>query len=222
MNFPDNLLPQALLWAGDAAALLLLAGALLTAPWRRLARIDLLNVWLGMCVGLMLIWGIKTGIKPGLNFHLLGATLMTLMFGSRLALLGLAIVLLGVTLSGASGWDSYAINLLSMGALPVLFSHWLYVLAERHLPNHLFVYIFLDAFIGAALAMSLSGVAATLLLVITGVYPYAYLAEHYLPYFMLMSWSEAMLTGMAITLMTAFRPQWLLTFDDFRYLGRKS
>jgi uncharacterized membrane protein len=222
MNFPDNLLPHAMLWTGNALALLLMVVAVCTAPWKRLAQVDLLNVWLGMCVGLMLIWSIKTGIKPGLNFHLLGATLMTLMFGPQLAMIGLALVLLAVTLAGMSGWSSYALNLLLMGALPVLLSHRLYVLAERNLPHHLFVYILLDAFFGAALAMALSGLTSTLLLAFSRTYPYGYLTDNYLPYYILMSWSEALLTGMAVTLMTAFRPHWLSTFDDLRYLGRKS
>jgi len=221
MNFPDHLLPPALLWIGGALAFLLLAGAVRSAPWRRLAQVDLLNVWLGMCVGLMLAWSVKAGIRPGLNFHLLGATLLTLMFGPQLALIGLVIVLLGVTLSGASGWDSFALNLLLMGALPVLFSHRLYILADRKLPNHLFVYIFVDAFLGAALVMLAYGVVVTLLLAVSGVYPYAYLTQNYLPYYILLAWSEAMLTGMAITLMTAFRPNWLTTFSDSKYLGRK-
>ena len=30
--------------------------------------------------------------------------------------------------------------------------------------------------------------------------------------------SEAVLTGMAVTLMAAYRPSWLVTFDDQRYL----
>lgn len=221
MNFPDHLLPDALLWSCDGLVLLLIGVAARSAPWRRLAQVELLNVWLGACVALMLVWNIKTGIKPGLNFHLLGATLMTLMFGPQLALIGLAIVLIGVTLAGASGWDSFAFNLLLMGTLPVLFSHRLFTLADRKLPNHLFVYIFIDAFLGAALTIVLYGLASVLLLALAGAYRSAYLMHDYLPYYILLAWSEAMLTGMAVTLMTAFRPQWLCTFDDVRYLGRK-
>jgi uncharacterized membrane protein len=35
-----------------------------------------------------------------------------------------------------------------------------------------------------------------------------------------MAWSEAVTTGMAITLMVVYRPQWVSTFDDKAYLGR--
>lgn len=221
MNFPDHFLPSAVAWVSIAVTVLLFGYATLRAPWRRLGQDELLHVWLGMCVALMALWSIKTGIKPGLSFHLLGATLLTLMFGPWLALVGLALVLAGVTLAGHAGWDSYAANLLLMAALPILFSHALYTFIDRKLPNHLFVYIFVDAFAGAAAAIVLSGLAASLLLALCGIYASAYLTENYLPYYILMGWSEAMLTGMAITLMTAFRPAWLATFDDARYLKRK-
>lgn len=221
MNFPDQLLPPAILWVSALCALPLLARAAVKAPWRQLNQDNLLNVWLGMCVAVMVLWSIKTGVKPGLNFHLLGATLMTLMFGARLALVGLAVVLCGVTLAGHAGWSSFGINLLLTAALPVFASHLLFTLADRKLPNHLFIYIFIDAFAGSALAIVLTGATASLVLAWSGVYGGSYLTANYLPYYILIGWSEAMMTGMVVTLMAAFRPQWLMTFDDDRYLRNK-
>lgn len=221
MNFPDLLLPTAWYWTGSALLVPLLAWALRTAPWRRLKDASQLNLWLGACVVLMALWSIKTGIKPGLNFHLLGATAMTLMFGPQMAILGIMIVLTAVTLAGMSGWQGYGWNALIMGAVPVAVSYGMYWLADRKLPNHLFVYIFLNAFFGGALAMAATGLVATLLLLWSGVYPAAYLFHDYLPYFILMAWSEAVSTGMAITMMVVYTPQWVGTFDDARYLRHK-
>jgi len=221
MNFPDQLLPGSMLWTSNVLALVLLAFAVWTAPWKRLVRDDVLNILLGMCVGLMGIWSIKTGIRPGLNFHLLGATLLTLMFGARLAMVGLAVVLLGVTLAGMAGWTALGVNWLITGMLPVTLSYLLYATVDRKLPNHLFVYIFVSAFIGAGLVIFLTGLMTTLLLVLSGTYASTYLTQNYLPYYILIGWSEAMLTGMAVTLMAAFRPAWLSTFSDVRYLKTK-
>lgn len=221
MNFPDQLLPASLLWSSNALALALLSLVVWRAPWKRLIQHETLNVWLGMCVGLLLLWSIKTGIRPGLNFHLLGATLLTLMFGARLAMLGLAAVLLGATLSGMAGWGSLGVNWLISGVLPVTLSYLLFATVDRKLPNHLFVYIFVNAFIGAGLVVVLTGLATTFLLILSGTYPSEYLTQNYLPYYLLMGWSEAMLTGMGVTLMTAFRPIWLCTFSDVRYLKTK-
>jgi uncharacterized membrane protein len=221
MNFPDQLLPTSLVWVSDVMAFLLLSIAAWTAPWKRLVRDDVANVWLGMCVGLMLLWSIKTGIRPGLDFHLLGATLMTLMFGARLAMVGQAIVMVGITLAGMAGWSVLGANWMLTGVLPVFLSYLIYAIVDRKLPNHLFVYIFLNAFIGAGVVVLITGLAATVLLGLSGVYAGAYLTQNYLPYFILMGWSEAMLTGMAVTMMTVFRPAWLVTFSDLRYLKSK-
>ena len=121
---------------------LVLAWALLTAPWPRLKDNLQQNVWLGACVALMVLWSIKTGIRPGLNFHLLGATVFTLMFGPWLAIVGLGVVLLGVTAYGLSGWESFSVNGLLMDVLPVMTSYLVYRLVDSKLPNHFFVYIF--------------------------------------------------------------------------------
>jgi uncharacterized membrane protein len=36
-----------------------------------------------------------------------------------------------------------------------------------------------------------------------------------------MSWAEALLTGMVMTMMVIYRPDWVVTFDDARYLENK-
>ena len=218
MNFPDSLLPAALLWTANGLALALMAFAWRQAPWGRLKNPSLLNACMGAAVVLMLVWSIKAGVRPGLNFHLLGGTMLTLMFGPWLALGVLALTLLGVTASGAAGWASLGINFLLMAALPVLLSHAIFRLADTRLPNHLFVYLFVNAFFGAGLAMAACGLAAVTVLSIAGPYSGGYLDTQYLPYFILMGWSEAMLTGMLMTLMVVYRPDWVCTFSDERYL----
>lgn len=221
MNLPDHLLPETWYWGGHVAFALVLAWALLTAPWPRLKDNLQQHVWLGACVALMALWSVKTGIRPGLNFHLLGATVTALMFRAQLAILAATVATVAITLAAGGGWHSLSLNALTMGALPVLLSYGLYRLVDRRLPNHLFIYIFVNAFLGAALAMAATGLASTLTLYLSGAYPLEYLKAHYLPYYILMGWSEAISTGMAITLMVIYRPEWVATFDDKRYLDGK-
>ena len=221
MNFPDILLPSTLLWVANGLALGVIVLAVRLAPWRMLQRPGLQNLCMGAAVALMLVWSIKAGVRPGLDFHLLGGTLLTLMFGPWLALAVLAIVLLAVTISGAAGWGSLGINFLLMATLPVLLSHVIFRIADSRLPNHLFVYIFVNAFLGAGLAMVSCGLAAVTVLSSAGAYSSNYLGTQYLPYFILMGWSEAMLTGMLITLLVVYRPDWVATFNDERYLKTK-
>ena len=221
MNFPDALLPQAWYWLGWLVFVPWLVRAAFHAPWNRLKDPVLLNAWLGTIVCLTLLWQITAGIQPGLNFHFLGATLFTLMAGPRLALVGLALVLAAVTTWGGSGWQSFGLNGLTMAAIPVALSYALYRLIESRLPNNFFVYVFLTAFAGAGVAVAAVGLATTSLLAGAGAYPSGQLFELYLPYYLLLAWSEALFTGMTITLFVVYKPEWVATFDDQRYLRNK-
>ena len=221
MNLPDTLLGEEWYWAAWAVWLPLFARSLLKAPWGRLRESEQLNVWLGMIVLLTVIWSLKAGVKPGLSMHLLGATVFTLSFGPHLAFVGLSLVLLGITLNGAGGFLAYAINALLMAGVSVWLSQAMYRLVVRFLPRHFFVYIFVNGFFAAALTVIGVGMVATLLLVVAGAYPLDYLVAEYLPYFLLLGFSEAWLSGMVMTLFVVYRPAWVGTFDDASYLANK-
>lgn len=220
MNFPDTLFPDSLLWACNAILAFMLYKIIRHAPWKRISPPHLQHVFLGTLIGIMLVWSIKAGIKPGLNFHMLGATLLTLMFGPSLALIGLLSVLVIISAFGHAGLIALGLNFLVMAFIPVLVSHYLFKWVDKKLPNHFFIFVLINSFFGAAIAMVLSGSLATFVLAQSGVYTVSYLYSNYLLYFILMGWSEAFMTGMAITLMVVYRPQWVCTFDDKRYLNR--
>lgn len=208
-------------WAAWAVWLPLLARSVRRAPWAKLKASDQLNLWLGTIVILVLIWSLKAGVKPGLSLHLLGATLFTLCLGPDLAFVGLSLVSVGVTLNSADGWLSLALNSLSTAGVGVGASWAIFRLIERWLPKHLFVYLFFGAFFASALTVLAVGAAIALVLVMTGVYSVDYMLGEYLPYFLLLGFSEAWLTGMLMTLMVVYRPDWVVTFDDSRYLADK-
>ena len=94
-------------------------------------------------------------------------------------------------------------------------------LVLRLLPRHFFVYVFINGFFAAALTVFGVGLAATLLLGIARAYEWEYLATEYLPYFILLGFSEAWLSGMLVTLFAVYRPDWIVTFDDSSYLTNK-
>jgi uncharacterized membrane protein len=221
VNFPANLFPPAWSWLALVLHFVLLAAAMRLAPWRRMKDQVRLNVWLGAVVSLMLLWNIHTGILPGLGFHLLGASAGTLILGPPLAYLTITLVILGNALAGNLDLWSTPMNALVMGAVPIAVTLGVLRIVERWLPNHFFVYIFAAAFFGPALAMLATGLAATLLLGMSGVYPFTYLLSEYLPWFVLMAWAEAFITGAALTLMVVYLPRGVATFDDSRYLRNK-
>ncbi len=89
LHIPAQLMPSFVLWLTN----ILFVGILLFAAIKVEFR-QLLNnkpgqhVYFGAMVMLLLLWGLKAGVSPGLGFHHLGATLFTLMFGWPLAVFG--------------------------------------------------------------------------------------------------------------------------------------
>ncbi len=221
MNLTDNLLGEGWYWVAWAIWVPLFARCIWRAPWKRLGDSEQLNVWLGMVVLLTLVWSLKAGVKPGLALHLVGATVFTLSFGPALAFIGLCVVTAGVTLNGAAGYFAYAANALLLAGAGVAISQALYRLICRLLPANFFIYIFINAFLGAALTIQGLGLLVTMLLAVAGAYSWEYLFAEYFPYFLLLGFSEAWLSGMLMTLFVVYRPQWVATFDDERYLTDK-
>ena len=83
--------------------------------------------------------------------------------------------------------------------------------------NNFFIYIFGAAFFGGAAAMAAAGVFTAALLSMHT--PEALPADAPLTAVLLMlGFAEATLTGMLATLMAVYRPRWLATFSDERYL----
>lgn len=221
MNLTDNLLGNGWYWAAWAVWVPLFVRSVWRSPWRRLADSTQLNVWLGMIVVLTLVWSLKAGVKPGLDLHMLGATLFTLSFGPHLAFVGLCLVAAGITLNGAADLFPFAANALMTAGIGVGLSQLCYRVFSRIFPRHFFVYIFANGFFGAALTIIGVGLCSTLLLAVAGAYQFEYLMGEYLPYFLLLAFSEAWLSGMVITLFVVYRPDWVGTFEDSRYLAGK-
>ncbi len=213
-------IPPALSWSTLVAALICLLVAIRYAPWRRLAARDLQHVYLGAMVVVLLLWSMRAGLSIGLAIHLLGMTALTLMWGWALALVAAAGVCLGLLLAGIEDLPLIGLEYLCAGMVPVLVSWLVFRQTERRLPNHLFVYLFVTVFAGAALATVAGSLLRAALLGLTGVHDQARLIQEYLALLPLFALPEALLNGFIMTLLVVYRPHWVLTFDDRRYLGR--
>jgi len=218
MNLSTELFPPAWHVVALVLSMAVLGWCWRTAPWADIRQGRRIHVLLGVAVLLMPLWTMKAGIKPGLDLHILGAMAATLTLGPQLAIVALGLTLLGVTINGALPWLAWPINFLLMVAWPVLVAQLIHRLVERHLPPHVFVYLFVGGFFGAAITVMMQGLLSSLALALAGAYALDYLAGNYLPYFLLLGFSEAWLSGMAMTLMVIYRPHWVATFDDRRYL----
>jgi uncharacterized membrane protein len=222
MNFTALVLPESFRLAGWLGLAVLAWRWLMSGDWRSLAEPSRLNLFLGATVAVLALWQIRTGIKPGLAFHLYGIAAMTLMFGFWRATFSGVLVLLANAAFGRGGWASMGADALLMAALPAAVSWGLFRLLDRWLPNHFFIYVLGNGFFGAALSVAAIGLATTAVMAMSGAYPLEYLLSNYTPYAtVLISWAEAFSTGMVVTVMAVYRPAWLETFDDAKYIQNK-
>jgi uncharacterized membrane protein len=222
MNFTALVLPESFHLAGWLGFAFLVWRWMMSGDWRQLAEPSKLNLFLGATVAVLALWQIRTGVKPGLAFHLYGIAAMTMMFGFWRATFSGALVLLANAAFGRGNWTSLGADTLLMAALPAAVSWGFYRLLDRRLPNHFFVYVLGNGFFGAALSVAAIGLATTAVMAVAGAYSLDYLLTHYTPYAtLLISWAEAFSTGMAVTVMAVYRPAWLETFDDARYIENK-
>ncbi|PTT53885.1 MULTISPECIES: energy-coupling factor ABC transporter permease [Aeromonas] len=210
---------------GQAAALLLWLLLLifsLRGPLLRtlLAQPLYQHLCLGGAIALVPLWVLRAGLHEGLEVHFLGLTSLTLLLGWRLALLApcLTLLILGyfdVIELADIGWHA-----LIGVALPVASSWLLFLASWAWLPRHLFVYLFVVAFGGGALSISVKVVASALLMDMSGTYPWHTISADYLSIWPLLLFPEALLNGMTMTLLAIYRPHWVNTFFEREYLGR--
>ena len=91
-------------------------------------------------------------------------------------------------------------------------------LVERFLPPNLFIYFFAVAFLGSGLAMLGSALIAWLAIILAVRAQSA--IDDSLLYLVYLAFGEATISGMLMTLLVVYRPSWVATFDDSRYLQR--
>jgi uncharacterized membrane protein len=221
MELDGELFSGALLWwlVGLYGVTLLIA--LRLAPWGRLAVQGQLHVFLGAIVALIVLWHIRAHLQPGISFHLLGVTVITLMFGWSMAIVMASLALLAVCVNAGSGWQGYVVSFLTVALVPITLSQISLILVRSWLPRQFFVYVLGNGFFTAWLVGYVSGYLAMQLLVLSGAYTMAELQVTVMPFFPLMFFPEALVNGWLITLMVLFCPTWVYSFSDEQYLHGK-
>ena len=170
---------------------------------------------------MLLLWNTRAGVLPALNFHLLGITAVTLMFGWPFAILAVLLVLTGSALYAGDSFASLGINALVMGGIPVLVTSALLRFAQCRLPHNFFVYIYFNGFLAAGVSVLLSGLAGAGVMLASDISSAGWLRYQYYPYLPLVFFAEAFLNGMLMTVLVVLRPAWVCSFDDERYLHNK-
>ncbi len=221
MEVNGSLFSGPFVWLFGSLYALALFTALRMAPWRRLRESEQLHVFLGTVVCLILLWHVRATVNPGLAFHFLGVTVVTLMFGWSLGIIATTLALAGVTVNTGGGWDTFVLNAVTTGVLPVTLTQVLLVLIRHFLPRNFFIYVLVNGFFTAGLVGAVSGYLVIWMLVWSSAYTYAELDLTLLPFFPLMFLPEAILNGWITVIMVAFRPNWVGSFSDEQYIKGK-
>ncbi|QYK03784.1 hypothetical protein [Shewanella zhangzhouensis] len=167
------------------------------------------------------LWLFNAGVHGMLQLHFLGLVTLMLMFSWRLAsvlaLLPCAFYCLAV-LKQPWLFGAYAL----MGVcLPLYLAFVIHNRGFYWLPNNVFVLIFVGGFFNAGVSQVSHEGLWSLWLWATEMQSSAVLWQDYLSLSVLMVFPEALLNGMAVTLLVVYRPQWLSDYSDRYYLWRK-
>ena len=222
LHIPAELMPWYVLWATNALFVIILLFAAIKVEFKQLLNNKPgQHVYFCAMVMLLLLWGLKAGVSSGLGFHHLGATLFTLMFGWPLATLGLATIMFASVLSQHNEFFALGVSGCLSIVIPVFSSYAILKLSQKYLPDNFFIYIFVVAFFGAGLAVAASRLSSILLLNLVNAYPETKLIEESLLYTPLFMFPEMFVTGMLISVFVVYKPDWVITFDDERYIAGK-
>lgn len=222
MNLPAQLFPSDLLWLANFLFAVLFGKAL----WRAQFSALLSNQWrvhalVGLTIWVFLFWQLSAGVRPGFNFHLIGATLLLLLFGRQVAIVLLSLVMTATFWRNSFDFLSLGLNGLVMIALPVYFSEQVLYFSQRNLPKNLFMFVLGNGFACAGAAMTLIVLTASFLLAAFTANTWDNVLHNYLVFSPVIILVEAFTNGVLTTAFTVFAPQCVLNFNDKDYLHGK-
>ncbi len=221
MDFASFLMPGNINWFCNITAFFVSLYVLLRVDWLKEYRKGVFNVWIMsvFCIGLIRM--LRAMVQSGINIHLSGAMLMTLLFGWRLGVLGMSLVCVLISLWGNSLSWNLGISLFIYAYFSISFCYLFFMIIEAFLPRNLYIYLFVTSFFGAAINFVITGTFSAFILWWQKIYSWSFLTSDYLPFYYLLSFGEGFMTCGLITILVVYRPQWVYTFRDERYLNGK-
>lgn len=174
-------------------------------------------LFVGAVLVLSVLWQLKAQLPNLPALHFLGITTVTLVLGLRLTLFVIPLALLlpqiAAYMAGQPGLV-VEIEILHWTALCLvaLQSYCCYLLVSRLLPTHLFVSIFVSSFLNSLLgALCFVACLAVGYFAVLGLGTDTQPSE-FLLVMPLLAMPEALLNGMAMTLLLVYRPHWVAAF----------
>ncbi|MBD1389223.1 energy-coupling factor ABC transporter permease [Neiella sp. HB171785] len=187
--------------------------------WRRLTSSPFTSKAFAASLALLaVLWQFDIELVAGLSLHFLLVTSAALILGFRLACWATSGALLLLAFVGLMDWPSLAQEWLFQVLPALVVSYGLLLVSRKYLPRHLFVFIFVNSFLAAALAIALSIYLQAGWFGWTGQFSEQQIDHYLLRMLPLMLFPEALLNGMLMTLLVVYKPDYVYTFSDWDYL----
>ncbi len=195
---------------------LALLAALLFRPWRMLVGGVRLTPLLATLTLVPWLWALPSLHKMPLQLQGSGACLVVLLLGWPLAVPVLCVVGLIALLISPMDWETALDLTVWLGLVPATLALTLGAAVRRWIGPHLFVYVLGRAFIGTAVCVFVAGLLAQLTgHSMPGIDDDMSLVAHWL-----VAWGDAFMTGLLVSILVAFKPEWLATWSDQLYLKK--
>ncbi|MGR5149272.1 energy-coupling factor ABC transporter permease [Photobacterium alginatilyticum] len=206
-------------WIGYLVWLLILVVSFPREFWPKFrAEKDYQHLVLATIVILFLLWSLRAGIAEGLQVHFLALTVLVLTHGWQIAgLIGSVVTILLVAV-GVVEWSGAGLYALTGVMLPAIFSYGVFLFSYRCMARHMFIYIFVAAFFNGALTMVAHLLLTSGWMYFDYGYSWDYIVDNYLVLLPLLLFPEALINGMAVTLLVVYKPEWVRTFADRDYI----
>lgn len=169
---------------------------------------------------LSVFWFFRLTPPQAPDLHFLLVTALTLTLGFRLALISASVVLLALLVFGQIDWSLVGIYGLTTVMVPVTLSYSVYAWLFHRLTRHFLVYVFLCAFLPAALVLSISMGLMGGYMIVDGLYEFQAINDNYWLVIVLLAFPEALLNGAIMTMLVVFKPNWVHTFHDKFYFDQ--
>lgn len=195
---------------------------LLKAPWSKLiSDSESQHVFVGVVMILILAWLGEASIKPGMGYHVLLLTTVTLMFGPQFAVLAGTLALVAVAVMTEGDWWALGLSGSVVVILPIMLVWALTLLSYKYLEKGFFVFVLFNGFFVAALSTIVVLFTSAAVMYYSGVYDFESLNYNFFPYIPMMVFPEAFMNGMLVITLVMMKPEWVACFDDDIYLKGK-
>ncbi|ELA7356693.1 energy-coupling factor ABC transporter permease [Vibrio alginolyticus] len=165
-----------------------------------------------------ILWAAQAGVKEGLQIHFLALTTLTMMYGWRMAfLLSIPAMLVNHLLHDVS-LLLLPTSLVLSALIPIFISYLVFLLSYHYLPRNIFVFIFVAGFFNGAITGSLHLIINSFYHLSIGHYDWETIQHNYFVFVPLLAFPEGLLNGMALAVLTVFKPEWLRVFSDRDYI----